>query len=209
MKILKILASIGTALAVSGAGATAITSYDVVNANASGTGGWSHFYSGTISHAGGGLYDYTGGSGTLNDGVTTGSEGNSQLFLLSSNTSIALHLAENTLVNSIEVFGGNFGNAIPGTLTGWSVTINGMKVAISSTNVGSTNDLTSLIGTGLEFSSTNTVVLSDFRGGWNGYFNATEIAVDGNSNVPEPESLALVGLGLFAMAAVRRKNLQK
>ena len=209
MKFLKFLATIGIALAVSGAGATVITSYDVVNANASGYGGWAHTYSGTISPTNGGLYDYMGGSGTLNDGVKTGSTNNSQLFSLSSNTSIALHLAANTLVDSIEVFGGNFANSIPGTLTGWSVTINGVKVAISSTDLGFTNDLTSLIGTGLELSSTDTVVLSDFQGGWMDYFNATEIAINGNSNVPEPESLALVGLGLFAMAAVRRKNLQK
>src|SRR5579864_6026194 len=56
-----------------------ISSYDVLNAEASGFGGWSYQYTGTIT-PNGSLVNLTGGSGTLNDGLVTPAVVNNMLF---------------------------------------------------------------------------------------------------------------------------------
>jgi hypothetical protein len=94
-------------------------------------------------------------------------------------------------------------------------------VALNSTGFGSfcagarglCNDTVSLVGTGLENIATKTVKLSNFQGGWNNYFNATEIQVNGTAAsvaapIPEPETYAmmLAGLGVMGFIGKRRRK---
>ena len=216
MKILKKLAIGAAALAlVGGAQAVSISSYDVTGAQLSGFGFWSHTYSGSIVGN-----TYSGGSGTLNDGIIPTSEQNNQLFLMADAPTITLHLNALTTLSSIEIFGGNVGssNLVAGTLTGWSVTIGANTVALGSTDFGPScfsglcNDRVNLVGTGLDLLATNSVTLSGFTGGWFGSFNAGEITVDGAAAmpVPEPETFALMlaGLGVVATMARRRRSVR-
>lgn len=197
--------------------ALSITSYDITQARLSGFGGWNHFYSGTIGS--GDPTTYTGGRGTLNDGgIPTGTARN-QLFLASDMPTITLHLSSSTAINSIEVYGGDFpNNYVPGSLTGWDVTIGGTTVTFASIDFGPTvcrfgtlacNDSVSLLGSALEGVATNTVTLSNFQvgnpaGGWEDYFNIGEVTV---SPVPEPATYALMlaGFGVLGLAARRRR----
>ena len=103
----------------------------------------------------------------------------------------------------------------PGTLTGWSVTIGGNTQAFTSTGFGASctsglcSDAVSLAGSGLELLSTDTLTLSNFQGGWYGYFSAAEITVNGvAAPVPEPETYALMlgGLGVMGLLARRRRS---
>jgi PEP-CTERM motif len=200
-----------------GAQAQTISSYDIANARLSGFGNWNHTYSGVIG--GGNPTSYTGGSGTLNDGIIATSHFNNQLFWKPDGVSITLYLDGFYKINTIDLLGGNtLANNIPGTLTGWTVTINSNSQSFSSTAHGAAclsglcDDVVSLIGSGLDTLSTNTIVLSNFTGGWpdeSSYFNISEIQVNGASvsAVPEPETYAmmLAGLGLLGFAARRRK----
>ncbi len=206
-------ASISTAQA-----AQFVTGYDVNNARASGYGGWSHTYSGAITSAGGGLSNYTGGNGTLNDGVVSANHSSNQLFRVTDNTSITLHLNSPTFLSELNIFGASGGgNSIPGTLTGATLSFGGQSLVFSSTpwgpscNGGLCNDRFSFAGTSLENIATNIITLSNFQGGWSNYFNASEISISGVaavSPVPEPETYAmlLAGLGLMGGMARRRKQ---
>lgn len=199
------------AVATATAAPAVISSYDITGTQPSGTGGWSHSYTGTMLGN-----TYTGGSGTLNDGLAPGSEQNNHLFFFSDNPVITLHLAESTKVNSIDILGGLLsGNAIPGTLNGWSVTIGGQAVSLTSVGFspscasGPCDDRVSLIGTGLEFIATQTIVLSQFTGiggQWPNHFSASEIVVNGTTAVPEPEAFAMVASGLALMALARARQ---
>lgn len=188
-----------------------VAAYDVTNANLTGFGGWGHTYTGTITPTGEGLANYTDGSGSLNDGsVADGVYVDNQLFWLDNAPTITLHLEGPTKVSSVQIHGGNTNssNYIPGMLTGWSVTIGGQSVALSSSAFGSTcysvlcSDSVSLLGTGLENIETDTLVLSNFQGGWEGYFSASEVTINAVSNVPEPESLALMLAGMAALGGL-------
>lgn len=199
-----ILLAVGATLSLA-AQATSVVSYDVTNANESWFGGWGNHYFGTITPLGNGLVNYSGGSGSLNDGVVPADVyTDNQLFWMANAPTITLHLDGPTKVTSVQIYGGDVGasNHIPGTVTGWTVTIGGQSVALGSLGFGNTcdvgpcNDHVSLVGTGLELLDTDTVTLSHFQGGWNGYFNAAEVTVNSMSNVPEPESLALMLAGL-------------
>lgn len=193
--------------------AQSVLSYDVSNAQLTGFGGWSHTYNGIITSVGGGLYNYTGGAGTLNDGIVPTSHIGNELFRFENNSSITLHLNGQVSINEIDFFGGNVGgsNSIPGTLTGATVTIGGNSVALSSLawgpNCQSTlcNDKLSLTGTSLAGMRTDTVTLSNFQGGWGGYYNAGEITV---TAVPEPETYAMLLAGLGILGAVARRKKQ-
>lgn len=210
--------SAGIALA-SQAMAASITGYDVTNALESGYGSWSYNYTGTSSYAGtsvfgSNLFDLSGGSGTLNDGIIPTSAQNNQFFAIADNSTIRLHLGSLTTISSIVLYGGNFPNYIPGTLTGWSVTINGHTVNFNSTSTGTAcpsgpcDDSVTLAGSGLELLATTTITLSNFQGGWqSAVYNIGEIAVSGaTANVPEPAALALLGLGMASMCVTRRRK---
>ncbi|WP_235835123.1 PEP-CTERM sorting domain-containing protein [Piscinibacter terrae] len=195
-----------------GAQAVTVTSYDVTGAQPSGFGGWSHSYTGSISGG-----NYSGGSGSLNDGVIPTGVGGDQLFTFDTNPTITLHLDGTTKVSTINIFGGdNPYNYIPGTLTGWSVTIGGNTQAFTSTGFGASctsglcSDAVSLAGSGLDLLATDTLTLSNFQGGWYGYFSAGEITVNGAAAapVPEPETYALMlgGLGVMGLLARRRRS---
>ena len=216
MKLQTSVVLMGLALAgANTAYAVDVTSYDVAHAQASGYGGWSHTYTGSIASDGLGTQNYTGGGGTLNDGLYSTDHTNNQLFTIPSNTSITLYLSSTSNVSGISIFGGDYpANAIPGMLTGWSVTIGGVTTALASTAFGPNcsgalcNDSVSLLGTGLESIATNTVVLSNFQGGWADYYNATEITVSAIA-VPEPESYAMLLAGLLLVGTVVRRRQAK
>lgn len=212
---------IATASITTAQAAQFITGYDVNNARASGFGGWSHTYSGAITSAGGGLYNYTGGNGTLNDGVVSTGVSSNQLFSLGDNSSITLHLNSPTFLSELNIFGASGpGNGIPGTLIGATLSFAGISQAFSSIPWGPTctaalcNDRFSFAGTSLEGIATDIITLSNFQvapGAWSTYFNASEISISGVaavSPVPEPETYAmlLAGLGLMGGMARRRKQ---
>ncbi|HET9648286.1 MAG TPA: hypothetical protein VFP34_08655, partial [Microlunatus sp.] len=122
-----------TMLAVLGVAATSpaqaatisISGYDIVDTPISGSGGWAHTYTGTITPTGtdpvqgATLATYTGGSGTLNDGVIGTTPTESHLFFAGSRArpTITLHLPQVTFVDTIDIYGGTITfNAIPGAL---------------------------------------------------------------------------------------------
>ena len=137
------------------------------------------------------------------------------MFWLADNPSITLYLSGLSTVSSLDLLGGNSpGNFIPGTLTGFSVTIGGNTVAFNSVGHGAAclsglcDDLVSLAGSGLENIATTTVVLSNFQGGWPGqgqYMSISEINVNAGV-VPEPETYALMALGLAAVGVFARRR---
>jgi len=190
-----------------------IISYDIVNANLSGLGGWAHTYSGTITPTGPGLANYTGGAGTLNDG-TRNNVYNSQLFDATSGPVITLYLDDYYAVSSISVFGGDFSNAIPGLLETMYISFGGTAYQYSGTPFGfqgpsvRTSDLFTITGP-LSGLVTNQIVLSGFGGPLYGdrTFSIAEIEVAGGGATPvaDPGStLLLFGIGLAGLRAWRK-----
>lgn len=212
MKKLIAAAVLGLATATAAIAAPVIVSYDITHTEKTGFGNWQHTYNGTIADLGGGLADYHGGSGTLNDGSLGASLHETQLFG-NSGVSITLFLDQLYTINSLSIFGGNFtGNSIPGRLGGMSVAIGNTVRNFSSVNFGMNGDFVNLAGTDLALQKTDTIVLSNFVPGYSRYFSIAEIKVDGveqgSSNVPEPGSLALLGMGLVAAFGARRKQVK-
>jgi len=127
-----VLSTVVTAAPVS------ITSYDVEQTPRSGWGGWCHNYTGTITNTGrtvagslarcasGGnqIADYSGGSGTLDDGVVSTSLFETHLSTTRNaddgrpiNPKITLDLGGTFLVGTIRLYGGDIGgNIISGAL---------------------------------------------------------------------------------------------
>ncbi len=208
------LAGVAVLSASASAASVGVTSYDFYGAYASGFGGWSNTYSGAVTDLGNGAVNYTGGSGTLNDGVVSSYINGNQLFPLA-DSSIVLHLGSTVDVSSISLFGasGDIANFIPGTITGVTVTIDGTSVVVPVTSFGPTctygyngrcDGELDLSGTGLSNLSTSSITLSDFQGGWSGYANLTEVTVDGVSAVPEPQNIALMLAGVALVGLARR-----
>lgn len=185
-----------------------IVSYDITGARISGWSGWWHGYDGQITprDADPTLADYSGGSGTLNDGLVADSSYGNHLLRTADAPVITLHLAAPARIAGIAILGGDyFNNSLVGSLSAWSVTIGGQTRHFAATGFGAPceqhlcDDRVSLLGSGLDEVSTQTVVLSGFVAG-NGHFAATEILL---SAVPEPPAAALLALGLAALALRR------
>ena len=202
------------------ANAATIVSYDIAGATGSGFGGWSHSYTGTITPNGGAV-DYTGGSGTLNDGTSGSSAADTQLFDRRFAPVIKLVLDATYKVSTLSFLTNYPGNAIPGNLSSVDVTIGGNTQSVSLVNFGPNignaylpNDLATLNAL-LSSTATNTITLSNFVSdngtGYGGYFAIGEIAVDGTlsaGGVPEPAAWAmmLAGFGLVGSAMRRRSK---
>lgn len=195
-----------------------IDSYDITNSRISGYGGWQHTYNGTISSNGDGTYDYSNGSGTLNDAIYGTDYTNTQLFSTPDQSAITLHLDAMASVSSLTLFSFYGGNSIPGNITGMNVSINGVTQYISTVGTGpaayshsNTNELISLVGTLLEGMTTNTITLSGFttESPSSNYFSISEIDIDGaygSVSVPEPATLPLFGLAALMLGFARRKQ---
>lgn len=212
-----------------GTHAAVIASYDVANARESGFGSWAHVYnkSGIIGN-GDGTFNYSGGSGTLNDGLLGTSHLDTQLFYVPDSPSITLYLDRATNVNEIKLFSfDTLHNRIPGNLFSVDVTIGSVTVPVTTTGFGpatlaqsNANELLLLLDPRLTSLAAETVILSGFQttGNWCDYFSISEVTVAGSavssssgpSVVPEPASLAIwfwgACGGLGTMAIRRRKR---
>lgn len=193
------------------AGMLTVTSYDIDHGRPSGFGGWVNIYNGTITPNGDGTVQYSGGSGTLNDGILPTSSANSQLYQLSDNSVTTLHLGGGlSTVTTIDLFGFNNFNSIPGDIDTVAVTINNITADITATGFGPTgpeglpvNEELDLSSTGLGSLPTNAVslqVLSMKGGGaFTGAYQIGEAEAFGSpaadAAAPEPASLTLLGLG--------------
>ena len=204
-------------LAVSTVNAQSIVSYDIDDAALSGFGGWSHLYDGSITTTGafsaeGFAYtrgDYSGGSGTLNDGFAGNGVLDTQLFVMNDDAApvITIYLDSIYTIDSLFLSGFDSGNSIPGQLLGWDLTINGITETFLSDNPTSVDESIDLAGSSLDGLAADQIILSNFSilgdNGLPSFFAIGEITVTGTA-VPEPTStLVLVGLGL---AVIRRRN---
>ena len=130
----------------------------------SGSGGWAHTYTGTITPTivpgvNSQVANYAGGGGTLNDGIIGGTVLNTQLFDVAAGSIITLHFADVQRIDEISLFGGDIpGNSVPGSLRGTvTVTANGVTAAVPAQPFGRlsaigipVNDHLALAGTPLE-----------------------------------------------------------
>jgi len=187
------------------------STYDVYHADPTGTGGWSHTYTGTKT-ASGSYLNYTGGSGTLNDGIPT-SEQNTQIFY-AADAAITLHLSTTASISVIELYGFSPGNTIPGNITGFDVVINGVRRTYSSVAFGSLSAINVPVNERVTLDSTqNTLITSTIIIDHFTYDNVVycigEVVLTGTAGtpppVPEPSTMALCGLTLGLMLFLRRK----
>jgi hypothetical protein len=199
-----------------------IVSYDVLNAVVSGAGGWAHVYTGTITPTTStgtftSVANYTGGGGTLNDGIIGRTVMDTQLFEVPADSVITLHLSQAVPLQSISLFGGDMrDNSIPGSLRGTiTVTANGMSAAVPALPFGRVrsslgqhvNDQLLLRGTLLDGLVTDRITLSGFTSESLtrpvGYYSLTEITINQAAPVPEPATMLLFGAGAAAVSASR------
>jgi hypothetical protein len=183
-----------------------VISYDISSTPPSGWGGWAHTYDGTIASTGriadsntcGGalspaeIYSYSGGSGTLNDGVGEAANiDTTHLLCLGLDTAgapvapmITLHFGQQVLIERITVFGGGtIANIYPGSLVAADVTIGGTSVDLTSQpsppdgSGQERNDIFDLTSTPLAQIPTDRVVLSDLRAACCSGFQLTQTAI--------------------------------
>lgn len=181
-KVLKFLAVAACTLGGSAlAQNPVITSYDITDAARTGFGGWGHNYGGSIVDTGsfsanGFAFtraDYSGGSGTLNDGSEGSSPGDTQLFANNANARprITLHLDGSYAIASITLYSFDSGNTIPGTLVACDVTIGGQTQSFNTTEPTLHDEFIDLSNSPLGNIPTNTVILDNFVWGGNNGLN--------------------------------------
>ena len=197
-----------------------ITSYDVHNARLTGTGGWSHAYSGEVKLNSNGTYDYTGGGGTLNDGVIGTGTGNTHLFQVGDQSVITLYLGTSSIISELELYSfAGSGNHIPGNILGLYVTINGVTEYIQTSGFGPANptsktdhvhEYLNLAGTALDGLVTDSIMLSGFvsDGSWSTHYSISEVMAYGTpaASVAEPTGVLLLGAGLMGLGMIRRRK---
>ena len=197
-----------------------ITGYDILNADVSGNGGWRHTYTGAIVNTGTGQFgptaSYTGGTGTMADGLDSLSETDTQLFNVMNNAEITLYFDDFYALNTLELWQGDFFNAVPGGIESLNATIGALSDTLLGnpfSTPGSTlvnrNDSFSFVGSTLAGLITNQITLSSISmGNCCNAFSISEIRLDGivAAQVPEAASLILLGIGMFGVGFASRKK---
>jgi hypothetical protein len=203
-----------------------VTGYDITDALVSGSGGWAHTYTGTITPTtvpgvNFQVANYTGGGGTLNDGIIGKTILNSQLFDVAARSTITLHFADVQRVTEISLFGGDIPqNSVPGSLRGTvTVTANGVTADVPAQPFGRfsvigipVNDHLALAGTPLEGILASSISLSGFHSEFLddrpiGNYSITEITVNvPQSPVPEPTTLSLIVTAIVGVAVRRTRR---
>lgn len=191
-------------------GSVPITGYDITDALPSGTGCWTHTYTGTItdtgrtidggaecSALGGHVVDYADGTGTLADGLDSTATDDNEWFSLRVaddghplDPRITLHLDGSYYISRITLYGGELSwNVTPGALDAMTVQVGTTSVAFATTATGPlgptgtpVNDTVDLSGTALAAIRTDEVVLRGFGvpGAWPD-FSIAEIVVEGST----------------------------
>lgn len=193
-----------------------ITGYNVSNTRLSGFGGWSHTYSGTITPTGS-TYSYTGGSGTMADGIVGTSHQNTHLFLVSDLPSITVFLDNSYLISNISLYSFEGNNQIPGNITGFDLTIANLTETFATSVLNTKDEFADISSSNLSSISTNFFTLSNFTVDPNQYpthFSISEITLNGtqdngtqdDGSIPEPATLALLGFGLAGIGFSKRKK---
>ena len=199
-----------------------ITSYKMTNVRLSGFGSWGHTYFGSITPSGS-LFDYSGGSGTINDGVIGTGHFNTHHFRKDDQSTTTLVLDQiYSQFSEIRLYSFVGNNLIPGNITSVDVTIGGMTQTISTTGFGgasighlNSHELLSLVGTPLEFVIGDSILLSNVQtispnSVWYSISEATFVASQ-SQVVPEPTTFAMFGIGACVMGfrAARRRRCKK
>jgi len=200
-----------------------VTSYDIDRTQPTGYGGWSHSYNGSVASNGDGTFKYSGGSGTMNDGVIGTAYYNTQLFQTSDGSKITLYLDQSyTQIDKIRLYSfaydsgnSNSLNSIPGNITSVDVTIDGLTNTILTTGFGGSNNGSStshellLTSLALQNKTSGQIQLSNFQtDGRGGDFSISEITFQAvaTAPVPEPATIALFGIGALGIRLVARRR---
>ncbi len=197
-----------------------IVGYDVLNADISGKGNWFHTYTGLITPLSGTRANYTGGTGTMADGVITGTTAaNTQLFYAPNDQIITLYLDDFYTINQVDFYGGDHGattNGLPGSINGMDITINGNTETYVTTQFGLPNivspwlinDRVTITGSSLDSFVTDTIIISLITDddAPSHDFSIAEIVIGGQVAVPIPPALYLFGSGLIRLAGRARKK---
>ena len=199
-----------------------INTYDMTNVRLSGSGNWGHTYSGSII-ASGSLFDYSGGFGTINDGLIGTGISDTHLFRSDDQSTITLFLDQvYSQFSEIRLYSFVGDNGIPGNIVSVDVTIGGTTETISTTGFGGSSifnpnahELLNLTGTALEFVTGDSILLSNIQtvnpfAEFYSISEATFVAFQ-SQVVPEPSSLAIIGIGacVAGFGAARRRRRDK
>lgn len=217
MKLIHFPAVTLALLGTSPAFAQAITSYDITGASQSGFGNWNHNYSGTITGPASGA-TYTGGSGTLNDGIIPGGFANNHLFDNSlQNPTVTVYLDGFYRLSSISILSNYILNTIPGNIASVNVTIGGVSQSYATVGFGPLGNsgfpISEIVNlSGLQSTlAVNQFTLSRFEtvGPTPQFFAIGELQVNGaaavvSGAVPEPSTWAMLLLGFFGLGAALR-----
>lgn len=211
IKCLLLVAGFGVSL-VAKAGLITIESYDVFDTNISGYGGWSHVYNGDITPITGG-YNYTNGSGTLNDGIIGTNHLNTHLFSSFDNTVITIYFSDFFTLNSLNLYSNNSGNGIPGNIANINIHYNNALYSFASIQFGGKHEGFDLTGSVLDGVSLNQLTFSVDTSTLqytNSYYSISEITALGEigsapqiDEVPEPSSIAMFSLALLVLGSRR------
>jgi len=229
-RVMKRMAVLTAALCGAGvagiASAQSVTSYDVTDAARAGFGNWQHTYNGTIVDTGNFFADgiaftranYTGGSGTLNDGSQGTGAGDTQLFANNNDARpiITLTLDGTYSIDNMTLYSFDSGNTIPGAIASVEVEIGGQSQVFTTSHSTTNDEFIDLTGSPLQGIPTNTVILKNFThdgrpNGLPSLFCIGEIELSGNAGgfnirlsgpCPGQKTLSWTGAGSGQMGIV-------